>query len=637
MSACESLSDRVPGAACLRRHAVRRGGVLLLALLWTGLLTPHALAGSSSLMDISADGTLLACSNRDSRSVTVVDLKTHSKVREIQVGHKPEGVAFLGQSHRLAVAVYADDAVVFLDADTGSVLGRTEVFDEPYGVVSDAAGKRVFVTLSYPGQVVEIDPTTFKISRSIDAGQFTRGLAISGDDARLYVTEYYTANVIAIDIASGKTLDRWDGISSDNLCRQVVLHPKRNKAYLPHIRSAVEHAHGEGSIFPYITVLDTQRPEKENQKRRKRIPMDSFVSTHVTANPWEAAITPDGSRFLIAFSGTNDLYACDVIDDDYREIRHRATLAMGANPRAVRVAPDGRTFYVYNALDFNVVSYDTGTLRKGVTIGVTENPLGVEVLLGKQLFYTALQPMVGRRWISCSSCHPDGETDLRTWQNPEGLRDTPSLAAMAWTHPLHWSADRDEVQDFEHTIRGQLMQGRGLIRGKMQPQLGSPNKGLSRELDALAAYSNIHSKPEISPYAKQGLNESARRGQQVFLSSETQCASCHSGPYYTDSRPGEKLVTHDVGTGKDDPSEKMPPAYDTPTLLGVYKTAPYLHHGKAATLRDVLTSQNKGDLHGKTSHLTPAQIDDLVEFLKALPYEDPEPAARAAGVVKVER
>ena len=46
---------------------------------------------------------------------------------------------------------------------------------------------------------------------------------------------------------------------------------------------------------------------------------------------------------------------------------------------------------------------------------------------------TALEPMVGRRWISCSSCHPDGEPDGRTWQNPEGLRNTQSLAGMAWT------------------------------------------------------------------------------------------------------------------------------------------------------------------------------------------------------------
>jgi cytochrome c peroxidase len=80
---------------------------------------------------------------------------------------------------------------------------------------------------------------------------------------------------------------------------------------------------------------------------------------------------------------------------------------------------------------------------------------------------------------------------------------------------------------------------------------------------------------------------------------------------------------HDVGTGLDDPSEKMGPRYDTPTLLGVYRGGPYLHHGKAATLREVLTTWNAHDLHGKTSHLKPKEIDDLIAFLKSLPYERP--------------
>ena len=67
----------------------------------------------------------------------------------------------------------------------------------------------------------------------------------------------------------------------------------------------------------------------------------------------------------------------------------------------------------------------------------------------------------------------------------------------------------------------------------------------------------------------------------------------------------------------------MGAAFDTPTLLGVYRTAPYLHHGKAETLREVLVEQNRGDRHGRTSHLGPAELDDLVEFLKSLPYELP--------------
>jgi cytochrome c peroxidase len=311
-------------------------------------------------------------------------------------------------------------------------------------------------------------------------------------------------------------------------------------------------------------------------------------------------------------------------------------MSVGQNPRAVKITPDGSRFYIYNALDFEVVGYSSETLRPVAQVRVTENPLPEDILQGKILFYSALQPMVGRRWISCASCHPDGQTDGTTWQNPEGLRNTPPLAGLAWTHPQHWSADRDETQDFEHTIRGPLMQGRGLIRGPVNPALGKPNKGLSTELDAMTAYTNSH-QFTISPHAGNGLTKSAERGRQLFLSKAVGCAACHSGAFYTDSRSGQPGQTHDVGTGDADPSEKMGPKYDTPTLLGVYRSAPYLHHGKAQTLSDVLTTQNTDDRHGRTSHLNPGQIGDLVEFLKALPYEDPEPAARAAGIQKIVR
>ena len=119
------------------------------------------------------------------------------------------------------------------------------------------------------------------------------------------------------------------------------------------------------------------------------------------------------------------------------------------------------------------------------------------------------------------------------------------------------------------------------------------------------------------------MTPAAERGKALFFSKEVGCAVCHSGPYYTDSSLQKPYKLHDVGTGTDDRTEKMGPAYDTPTLLGVYRTAPYLHHGKARTLREVLTTYNKQDKHGRTSQLKAEQLDDLVAFVQALPYELP--------------
>jgi cytochrome c peroxidase len=192
------------------------------------------------------------------------------------------------------------------------------------------------------------------------------------------------------------------------------------------------------------------------------------------------------------------------------------------------------------------------------------------------------------------------------------------------------------VQDFEYTIRGKLMNGRGLASGSIKPrkdfltpaEVDEPLGGRSKDLDALAIYTNSFTfrlSPHVAAPGK--LSDAAERGKRVFFSKETNCASCHSGPYYSDSSLKRPFALHDVGTGGGE-DEKMGPGYDTPTLLGLWRSAPYLHHGKAATLQEVLTKFNPNDRHGTTSHLKPAEVDDLVEFLKSLPYEVPPEETR---------
>src|SRR5205807_9120637 len=173
-------------------------------------------------------------------------------------------------------------------------------------------------------------------------------------------------------------------------------------------------------------------------------------------------------------------------------------------PLAIRTF--GNEVYIYNALDNEVTVHDP-TLKKLAAIKVCEPAHTEEWRRGKELFETAKRPMGGTGWVSCASCHPGGLTDGRVWQNPEGNRRTPHLFGLAHTHPLHWSADRDEVQDFEYTIRGKLMKGRGLYAGPLktgQPfdttALEMDLSGKSKDLDALAVYTNSYP-VRLSPHA----------------------------------------------------------------------------------------------------------------------------------------
>jgi len=117
--------------------------------------------------------------------------------------------------------------------------------------------------------------------------------------------------------------------------------------------------------------------------------------------------------------------------------------------------------------------------------------------------------------------------------------------------------------------------------------------------------------PLESPYrnADGSLTEAAKRGEAVFNSPKTGCAFCHTPPLYTDLR------MHNVGTRQ--PMDRAD-AFDTPTLLEIWRTAPYGHDGGAATLREVIVERNPDDRHGRTSHLSPEEIDDLLQYLLSL-------------------
>jgi hypothetical protein len=113
--------------------------------------------------------------------------------------------------------------------------------------------------------------------------------------------------------------------------------------------------------------------------------------------------------------------------------------------------------------------------------------------------------------------------------------------------------------------------------------------------------------PEPNPLAPQSA-AAATRGKSLF-EGKAGCAKCHPAPYYTDRK------MHNVGILTPvEPDGR----YDTPSLVEVYRTAPYFHDGRSATLRDVLTKDDPGGKHGHANVLTPREIDDLIAYLLSL-------------------
>ena len=81
------------------------------------------------------------------------------------------------------------------------------------------------------------------------------------------------------------------------------------------------------------------------------------------------------------------------------------------------------------------------------------------------------------------------------------------------------------------------------------------------------------------------------------------CGECHSGPYYTD------MKMHRIG--EDIEFEK---GWDTPTLIEVWRTAPYLFDGRAATMEEVFEVHK----HGIDKKVSKKDVEALTEYVNSL-------------------
>ncbi len=541
--------------------------------------------------------------NKGSNSVSVLDLAVQETIQEIAVGDRPVGVALSPDGRILAVTESGADQVRFIETGTLIVLASVPVADRPYGLCFTPDGRALLVSHLLSGQLTVLPVRPYRTHLPlILAGQEPAPvqdveLAQHGHQAWPYPA--FTINTLP-NVAPAPS---------------VVLNPAGTRAYLPQTM-----ANGQGlntrfdrTVFPKVSVINL---ETWSHQSSEHVPLPE--TDQPVGLPWDVDVSPDGSELWVVNAASNDVSIVDISNPAIP--RRKAHVKVGDNPRSILLSPDGETAYVNNSLAGTVSIIDTGTYTVTGVITSTNIPLPPLLLNGKRLFHSSARPELARAaWIACNSCHIEGELDGRTWQLqftgpvPPGepavlTRNTTSLLGMIETYPLRWSAEWDESADSEFAIRFEQF-GEGLIDGSMHPPLGTPNQGRSPELDSLAAFIDSL----VLPARSHVLTPAEQRGQIIFESAGTGCATCHPPPLYTNRNQ------YDVGTA-DAPGEYLGPAIDTPTLRFLYDSAPYLHDGRALTLLDVLTTYNLNGRHGTTSHLTSLELADLISFLMVLPH-----------------
>ena len=122
-------------------------------------------------------------------------------------------------------------------------------------------------------------------------------------------------------------------------------------------------------------------------------------------------------------------------------------------------------------------------------------------------------------------------------------------------------------------------------------------------------------RPAVGSFDRQA----AQRGRRLF-STQAGCATCHSGPNFTDvlNGPDRRIpLLHspeEVGMDGRYAARSATKQYRTTPLRGLQQHPPYFHDGSAATLLEVVDHYDT--LFGL--NLTEAQKADLAEYLKTL-------------------
>jgi mono/diheme cytochrome c family protein len=330
------------------------------------------------------------------------------------------------------------------------------------------------------------------------------------------------------------------------------------------------------------------------------------------ANPWGLTVTDDDTWLCVNASGTHEVVAIDIkamfqriedaaapaeIVNDLSFLYGAKTCVKLAGEGARAIAAYGDVIYVpmYFSDRVNVIEMWEDGPGAAIPLPLKEEVQADQVRIGEMAFNDAT--FCYQHWQSCASCHPDVRSDGVNWDLlNDGIGNPKQSRSLLYTHKtspvmitgIRASAEVAVAMGFSHIQFHQV----------------TPERE-----DAVNAYLKSLD-PVPSPYLTEDgqLTASAQRGKKIF-EGQAKCARCHVPPYHGDR------TKHKLGLGSDSDRDQE---LATPILIECWRTAPYMYDGRAVSIKDVITVDNKNNRHGNTKDLTDQEVDDLAEYVKSL-------------------
>ena len=579
----------------------------------------------------------------------------------------PSAVAASKDGRTLFVAHADARQLAWVAPADGTVTRRLALPGVPTGMAVAADGTKLFVSCASPKSVVLVlDPVSGACLATLEAGHTAMRPAISPDGTRLYVPNRFDNDVSVIEPASGRLVARWPAVREP--IAVAVTPDGRALVVANHLPNARTDPFSAGPIGSVVTIVDTrsgsathiQLPSGANSLRDVCVSPDGRYAyvTHLLANflrmptqldmgwvnlnavsvidvrekklantvglddlflgagnPWGIACTADGKSLVVAQAGTHEVTVIDrslmleslpqmfaspfvgaLVETLTEEPGPWRRIKLpGKGPRGLAVV--GANVYVAQYFDDSlaVVDLDADAAGRTATIALGPEPELTIARRGELLFNDAT--ICYQRWQSCASCHPEGRSDALNWDLlNDGAGNSKNTKSMLLAHRTPPSMAEGVRETAEVAVRAGITH----ILFTQRP-----------EEDAAAMDAYLKSlRPVPSPRLIDGrLSPAAERGKKLFESDRAGCYQCHPAPLYTDR------TMHNLGPRRPfDYTDKL----DTPTLVEVWRTGPYLHDGRYMKIEELFVDGKHGESHGDVDELTAVEIAELVEFVLSL-------------------
>lgn len=473
--------------------------------------------------------------------------------------------------------------------------------------IFDPDKKHIYVCNQFQNTVSEIDPASRKVLRSVKVLREPKSAQFSKDGKYLFVTNFLPAQRADVDyVAACVSVIRMSDFTKvkdiqlangSNALRGICMTPDGKFIYVSHNlgrftvpTSQLQQGWMNTSAF---SIIDVAKQE--------------FIGAVVVDEPERGAagiwsIACNDETLFITHSGTHEISVIDhkamldkflnypnksLLDYDLRflyGLRKRIPLE-GNGPRKM-ILKNGKLYIpTYFADILNIVDAQTYEIT-----AANLNPDREESAENKGERYFNDASHCFQNWQSCNGCHPgDARTDGMNWDlMNDGVGNSKNCKSLLFSHPTPPSM----ISGIRETAEWAVRAGFKFIQFF----------DISEE-DAVCVDAYLKSlQPVPSPYLVNGeLSDLAKEGRKVF--EKLNCTECHSGPYYTD------LKMHRIG--EDIEFEK---GWDTPTLREVWRTAPYLFDGRAATMEEVFEIHK----HGIDRKVSKKEIKALTEYVNSL-------------------